>query len=1029
VVLAVMLLAGLIAFAVAAWMIDGEDPLRVDGGCSNNQFGCGALTEVAATVLALALAFAVFAYWRVFRVVRAHVKCWRDAPYKLVPTATPVERVVGRDGICEMLEEDLVDPERRPQIIVGGVGDGKTAVLVRLAQRLVAAGAVPVGIRLRDAKKAPLDFEALARTEFMARVQGQFLSEDEGDKIWRKLSCDGRVVILADGLEEALSDEEEGRESIIRSALDRAVERRLPLVIASRPDEVLAGANAAVIRLEPLPTRSAIDYIRKVERHERDARADDTGDLSTLAGVAEIAERPLFLALARESYRRGGLAGIQLTDRLGLQLKLLDDWETRLREEEETYDRLSRDEREEALDGVETMACVALAVNSLEVPFETLKRSPYVKHDSEQDWARRVARGAEHLEVVKVTRGGVRFTHGITQAYLAAQQLPEHVSRRRDRLRGDIRSSVPGAERVIGPDYLDDVLDDPSREGLMALVMCCRLDAAQRVGTCLRGRLRRIALSRELGRDPVAFDVLAAAYEIDGMLNGARNARLRDAARRLWTNASRVHTSGPLREAKIRALLRMAERGTISAYQAMWDACIRERDYRVRFRAAEHLALGGDTAFRAVHPDAVLSSSGTRLIYSENLSGLRAEDVRMGYLQGWLLPLLVRSCETMADRALEALQGWIGLMDPAVSGDRNLHLGVESALAQGFKFEANRVSPSSWDGRLIDLATEFLDRAQWWYSRMTLLQACCLWALRTGGERRQWLRRRIRQAADGDSHPFVRAAAALCLDALEADEKARRAEARAAGASRILRPWRSRRADRARWRGPAHYIWIDEVGVAAKIGPRTPYWEPESATGLWISLDAGWRGLCPRARQLVADVLVDLNLVEGEAEPPDDVADRRNGSAGSMADDDRVRKRERRRLATTGERLPVCLVDATERRRLRVNTLREEAEPGELGCPDRCGMKLCPYPGPRRAPFRGDLSETFCREQMRLLSGHWKDFPRRVQRQGPLSRFVRRMKALPDWQSSSARWRPLRRRREREKLKEFWSWMEARDQR
>jgi hypothetical protein len=474
----------------------------------------------------------------------------------------------------------------------------------------------------------------------------------------------------------------------------------------------------------------------------------------------------------------------------------------------------------------------------------------------------------------------------------------------------------------------------------------------------------------------------------------------------------------------------MAQRGTTSAYGVMWDACLLERDYRVRFRAAEQLALGGDAAFPAVGPEGVLSSSSPRLTYSESPRRLLASDVRSGYVQAWMLPLLVRSCDTMGDRALEALEGWIGLTDPAMAGGRSLHLGVESALAQGFKLEANRVTSGSRDRRLISLATQLLDRAQWWYSRMTVLQALCLWALRDDDERRGRLRKRIAQSAEGDGHPFVRAAAALCLDALKADEKARRAEARAAAASWLNRQWRSRRANRARWRGPARYIWIDEVGVAAKIGPRTPYWEPESPTGLWISLDAGWRGLSPRARQLVADVLVDLNLVEGEAEPPGDGDKRRNGSPASTAGEDAlVCERERRRRATTGARLPACLVDATERGRLRVNTLAESGEPGELGCLEGCGMRLCPYPAPRRAPFRGDLSETFCREQMRLLSGHWKDLPRRVQRQGPVSRFVRRMKATPEWQRGAPRWRLLRRRRERKKLEKFWSWMEARDQR
>jgi hypothetical protein len=184
VVVAGLLLIGLTAFAAIAWATAGGGPFEVDRGCSNNQFGCGALIEVAATVLALAFASGLFVYWRVTRIVGEHLSGWRETPHKLVPTATQIEEVVGRDGICEIIEEDLADAKPRPQVIVGGVGDGKTAVLVHLAHRLVKRGAVPVAVRLRDAR-TPLDFEVLASEAFLDRVQAPLLSADEGDKIWR----------------------------------------------------------------------------------------------------------------------------------------------------------------------------------------------------------------------------------------------------------------------------------------------------------------------------------------------------------------------------------------------------------------------------------------------------------------------------------------------------------------------------------------------------------------------------------------------------------------------------------------------------------------------------------------------------------------------------------------------------------------------------------------------------------------------------------------------------------------------------
>ena len=141
-----------------------------------------------------------------------------------MPTAGAIiDQVVGRDELCKVLMADLHDRRTRPHVLVGGVGTGKTAVLVRLTEFLADQGAVPVPIRLRDAG-TELDFENLARDRFLSEANQYVLYSAEGETIWRRLRKDGKIVVLADGLEEALvgTSAEQERDNIIRAAIRKA---------------------------------------------------------------------------------------------------------------------------------------------------------------------------------------------------------------------------------------------------------------------------------------------------------------------------------------------------------------------------------------------------------------------------------------------------------------------------------------------------------------------------------------------------------------------------------------------------------------------------------------------------------------------------------------------------------------------------------------------------------------------------------------------------------------------------------------
>jgi hypothetical protein len=211
-------------------------PFHPDTGCEQIGFSCEVLTGIFLPILTVALASLVFLSFRLSFVHRPYVRKARQNPRELVLTAgSIIGEVVGRDQLCQVIIEDLLTREaRRPHVIIGGVGTGKTALLVQLTKLLAARRAVPVPVRLRDAQEV-LDFRKLARDRFLAEADAALLSDAEGEKVWRQLSKEDRIVVLADGLEEALIDDKvnKERDTLIRLAIRRAENQGLPLVIAS----------------------------------------------------------------------------------------------------------------------------------------------------------------------------------------------------------------------------------------------------------------------------------------------------------------------------------------------------------------------------------------------------------------------------------------------------------------------------------------------------------------------------------------------------------------------------------------------------------------------------------------------------------------------------------------------------------------------------------------------------------------------------------------------------------------------------
>ena len=483
------------ATIVVFWL---RDPLSLPFGfnpdevCRRVGTSCGALTGFVLPWLSVAAASVIFLSLRLRAVVKPYASRARTKPSELVPTAgTIVGDVVGREELCEVIIDDLRhSDDRRPHILIGGVGTGKTAVLVRLTHLLASSGAVPVPVRLREAQNNELDFQHLASRQFRSEVDEALLAQGESDKTWRHLRKRDRIVILADGLEEALSGENESkdRDNLIRLAIRRARREKLPLVIASRPHDTLREVDAAIFELEPLSGAASLEYL------DRSDAAGDRQRLDWIVETADISEAPLYLRITHELHERGLLRHLtdgarargvntRSLDRSALRLNLLDTWLWALLQGHLQADvPLTTEERTVTVAYVAALAVAGLKADSLEVA--------YTQVVEEQSGGERIAdpglRGlvttvtetvggrpvpirlaatwAFRLGLLESRGSAVRFHHSILQAYLASLAL--------DRV-------IPGEE------YLRVALQaplKPGRERLIALVLMSRRRRGPDVG-------------------------------------------------------------------------------------------------------------------------------------------------------------------------------------------------------------------------------------------------------------------------------------------------------------------------------------------------------------------------------------------------------------------------------------------------------------------------------------------------------------------------------------------------------------------
>ncbi|SEK27912.1 hypothetical protein [Nonomuraea pusilla] len=670
---------------------------------------CTAVISLMTTVLYAALLYAIFLAVSYERVTRAYrQRAWAD-PRSLVQTVGSIlGDVVGRDQLCDVLIANMRTRKiRRPQILVGPIGAGKTAVLVKVVEILAQRGMIPVVVRLRDTEPG-VSIQTMARRRFEELVDNDIRSAGEADRVWRQLRAENRIIVLGDGLEEALAShaspergegprghEQEGlmdRDSALRQAIRRVIDEDLPLLITSRPYDPLRGMEATIVELEPLGEGPALEYLCS-EDGDGDGRVtlQDVQRLYQLVQIADVVESPLYLQIIKrlnmvgrlwqtfpaELVARGDRQRLDATglDRADLRRRLLDGWRDALVQgyDHEDY-ALEEACREAVVDVLGALACVGLKQNRLEVRFGDLAGHA-VPYEFDSGGAKTPKPGVPpHPEVWQELRrrlGRTRYAELADNLGMAATLGQElgivEAHEDRVRFRHSLIQSYLGALflRVALEDekYLHEAFYDPGREFLLALVFhaaSLRGDAGEhdRFAAGMIDLLMEKSAPENARSAATVLDMFSAALEIDSGTTAPDPAALMRKFSQRWQSVrkDRVRFDQALSEAKTRFVKASctATRIAVARRPAGAGSDAPREVYRWLYEIArgEHeyrISLSTAQAIGAGGDDAfaVLGKEFDR-VFRSVASGAEPdeEDRRERAMCAWLAPMLYRSARS-----------------------------------------------------------------------------------------------------------------------------------------------------------------------------------------------------------------------------------------------------------------------------------------------------------------------------------------------------------------------------------------------
>ena len=357
--------------------------------------------------------------------------------------------------------------------------------------------------------------------------------------------------------------------------------------------------------------------------------------------------------------------------------------------------------------------------------------------------------------------------------------------------------------------------------------------------------------ARRATDDVKKLDLYAAALEIDSFLDESRHREIARCVADDWKDIS-GWSQRTIDEAKLGLVYRFGDamravadrpyRGFSEldpAYGELLEMGRRELSQPIRLAIAQEIGAGGDAAFRvlrqpshnapgntwknAAWPNG--TANGDRLFGSYGQSGNADKNrgLRERTLCAWLTPLLAGSVDECRDEARQELGLWLDRVGRGQEdGGNYFHLSREVALAQGFKYAANRrirhphALPAARDD-MAEQALEMLQRARFWFTQLTLIQALCLWEMpdprisadgttgRRGNGRNAAKSQDYRHGSNPEAavahwlemarngkHPFVAEAGKLAVEALKT-------------------------------RQPERFLWIDETDIVSQRGfPRGP---------------------------------------------------------------------------------------------------------------------------------------------------------------------------------------------------------------